>query len=256
MTPEELEDMGLGPQLVGDIVYNPFINMPLRDNLGQLIRVDTNGQLIDPMRFPLIGKDARPLYYDPESKKFFNHSGGELIYALDKLMEQDGFQARSVVKELLDGVDLRIMYIKDTDIRVPATFKIVQTSPKIVLEYFDMNGVRIPDGEMLDQTVSEGDLREKFPELFEDMNALAALVEGIASLFERINLGFAGISKAFSDNLSTILTVGLIILIAVIVLITLPIWIVIIGLIISIITGIFKGVGKAVSGAVNKVKRE
>ena len=208
---------------MGEFALDTVSGAFLRDDRGQKIRIKDE-QLIDPMGWPLIGADARPLWWRENFRAYTDHRGRLLqTGAENKLTDTDGFVAHSVISNVIGGKRIYLVYVNikgangETDpsksgkFMIPATAKTVSVSP-YKAEFYDMNGVLIPEWELIEPEVSVDDRKENWPEEFPEPEWLL----GFRAMWDSITGFFSGI-------LSFLGKYGLWILLGIIFLVTLPV---------------------------------
>lgn len=164
--------------VMGEFALNTVTGAYLRDDRIQKIRIK-DGQLIDPMGWPLIGSDARPLWWREDIRAYTNHKGELLEYGDgDTLIEKNGFMAHSVISDVIAGKRIYLVYIniktsagaidpsKSGKYLIPATAKTIFVDP-YEAEFYDMNGKLVPEWELIEPEVSVDDRKENWPEEFE-----------------------------------------------------------------------------------------
>ena len=187
---------------MGEFALDTVTGAFLRDDRGQKIRIK-EGQLIDPMGWPLIGADARPLWWREDVHTYTTHKG-ELLECGENnvLKDKDGFIAHSVISNVIAGTRIYLIYVNILDgegtvdpsisgkFLIPATAKTISISP-YEAEFYDMNGKLIPEWEIIEPEVSVDDRKEHWPEEFPEpewLIGLKAAFDAIVSFFREYGL--------------------------------------------------------------------
>jgi hypothetical protein len=203
---------------MGEFALNTVTGAYLRDDRNQKIRIK-DGQLIDPMGWPLIGADARPLWWKESIRAYTNHKGGLLEYGQDNtLTDGNGFIAHSVISNVIAGQRIYLIYLADGKTLIPATLKTISTNP-YKAEYYDMNGERIELDEIVEPEISVDDREENWPDEFQ-------------SAWEEFKAFIASVWEFLKDW-------GLLILLGLVIILTLPATL---PLVISLFKWIAKGI--------------
>ena len=119
---------------------NPQTGVPLRENRGNRIRIAETNQLKDIMHWPLVGADARPLWWDSANAVYRNHTGTALVIdEQNRLVDTGGFIAHSSMGNILDGAAIYFLYLADGSTLLPVTVRTVAGAEV----FYDLNGVRV-----------------------------------------------------------------------------------------------------------------